>query len=477
MTLTRRDFLKRSSAAAALGTLGSSSLGSALSWYRHPLVGTARAQEAAARFLVVLYLEGGNDGLNTVVPVENGSSGQLREAYEAARHAGPGGLRIAAADLANTLIPPDPQTHTGLALHPALAGLKHLYERGDVAILQGCGAPRYSLSHEVARRVWQYGDPLGASPNSGWLGRYLSSRYERTDIPALSVRDAVAGEFLQSATNVLAIPRLRGFSFPYDSLFPEDSPQRRRAFLSLYENALVQAGEEQRFVGNTGAAALHTSERLPPLAEAYAAERASYYRDYESADSDISRNLREVASVLYAVKQQVAGIDLRVFEVQDHGYDTHSDQGGSGEDSFHAHLLQYVGDGLEIFAADCIDMGVWDQTCVLVYSEFGRRVEQNANGTDHGSQGPVFVLGGSVRGGVYGNHPNLQGSALDDDGNTRYSQDPEDPFRSLDFRDIYGTILKHWLGVGDPTLVLPLDSGDPLQAWTKADFSLPFLRP
>lgn len=477
MTLTRRDFLKRSGAAAALGTLGPSSLGSALSWYRHPLVGAALAQEASERFLVVVYLEGGNDGLNTVVPVENGSSGQLREVYEVARHAGAGGLRIPPSSLLDTLISPDPQTQTGLALHPALAGLKRLYERGDVAILQGCGAPLYSLSHEVARRVWQFGDPLGTYPNTGWLGRYLGSRYERTDIPALSVGDAVAGELLQNSTNVLAIPRLREFSFPYDGRYPEDSPQRRQAFLSLYENALVQAGEDLRFVGNTGAAALHTSERLPPLAEAYAAERASYFRDYETADSDISRNLREVASVLYAVKKHVAGINLRVFEVQDHGYDTHSDQGGSGMDSFHAHLLQHVGDGLELFAADCIDMGVWDQTCVLVYSEFGRRVEQNANGTDHGSQGPVFVLGGAVHGGVYGNHPNIAPAALDDDGNTRYSQDPDGPFRSLDFRDVYGTILKNWLGVADPNLILPLDSGDPREAWTTANFSLPFLLP
>jgi len=467
-TLTRRAFLKHSAAVAAATTCGS--------WLRHPLVGAALAQAIADRFLVVLYLEGGNDGLNTVVPIENGSHARLREAYEAARHEGVGGLRIAAGELANLLIPPDPGTQTGLALHPALRGLKNLYERGDVAILQGCGAPQYSLSHEVARRAWQLGNPLGmATPASGWLGRYLASRYEATDIPALSVRNDVAAELLQNSTNVLAIPRLQDFSFPYDSLYPADTARRRAAFLALHTEALIQTQPVLRFVGNTGAAALHTSERLPPLAHTYANERARFHHSYETAGSEISRHLREVASVLYAVKQQVPQIDLRIFEAQDHGYDTHSDQGATGSGSFHARLLQRIGDGLEIFAEDCIDMGLWDQVCVLVYTEFNRRVEQNANGTDHGSQGPLFVLGGQVNGGVYGNHPNINAAALDENGNTPYSQAGEDPFRSTDFRDVYGTLLKKWLGVAEPALILPLDPGDAQHVWALPDFSLPFL--
>jgi uncharacterized protein (DUF1501 family) len=115
---------------------------------------------------------------------------------------------------------------------------------------------------------------------------------------------------------------------------------------------------------------------------------------------------------------------------------------------------------------------------VMVWSEFGRRVEQNDGGTDHGTQYPVFVLGGGVQGGVYGRHPNINASALSDDGNTVYSQAAADPFRSTDMRDVYGTILKHWLGMPHQQIlddVLTLDGGDPAERWTQENFDMGFL--
>ena len=93
----------------------------------------------------------------------------------------------------------------------------------------------------------------------------------------------------------------------------------------------------------------------------------------------------------------------------------------------------------------------WPTSCASSSGASSRAASsQNANGTDHGSQGPMFVIGGAVKGGVYGNHPNINQAALNDDGNTTYSQAAGDPFRSTDFRDVYGTILKQWLGVADP---------------------------
>ena len=122
-------------------------------------------------------------------------------------------------------------------------------------------------------------------------------------------------------------------------------------------------------------------------------------------------------------------------------------------------------------------MGVADRLCLVTWSEFSRRVRQNANGTDHGSQGPVFVIGGAVRGGVYGHHPNINAAALGSDGNTVYSQASSNPYRSTDFRDVYGTLLKHWLNIPAAQLsaVLPVDSGDPSAYWTAPNFDLPFL--
>jgi uncharacterized protein (DUF1501 family) len=120
---------------------------------------------------------------------------------------------------------------------------------------------------------------------------------------------------------------------------------------------------------------------------------------------------------------------------------------------------------------------IWDRTTVLVWSEFSRRVPQNDNGTDHGSQGPMFVIGGKVNGGVYGNHPNINDAALDDEGNTRYHHTGDD-HDSTDFRDVYGAVLKHWVNVPAPTVatLLPTDTvpggGDPTRYWTTADFDM-----
>jgi uncharacterized protein (DUF1501 family) len=121
-------------------------------------------------------------------------------------------------------------------------------------------------------------------------------------------------------------------------------------------------------------------------------------------------------------------------------------------------------------------MGVADKMTVVVWSEFSRRVPQNDSGTDHGSQGPVFVIGGGVTGGVYGNHPNIDEAALDDNGNSVYSQ-AAGPFRSTDFRDIYGTILKHWLNMPEPAIlsgILPLDGGNANTHWTTNNFDMGF---
>jgi uncharacterized protein (DUF1501 family) len=116
-----------------------------------------------------------------------------------------------------------------------------------------------------------------------------------------------------------------------------------------------------------------------------------------------------------------------------------------------------------------------------VWSEFSRRIGQNDNGTDHGSQGPMFIIGGGVSGGVYGHHANIDDSALDDEGNTVYTQDANN-FRSTDFRDVYGTILKHWVNLSQSTVqgLLPLDNtanalSDPAHYWRTANFDLGFV--
>ncbi len=476
MAITRRQFIKRSGLAAA-GTLVGPSL------FRNPFVRRAFADTIGDRYLLVVFLDGGNDGLNTVTPIADGSSGSLRTAYQAARSAsGSGGLRLSAGALGPVAIGNDPLTATPLAVHPGLVGLKNLYDLGKVAVIQGCGYPDYNLSHEISRKAWESGNPLGAGGyTGGWVGRHLAMEYGSTDIPAVNIRGEVAGELLQSATSVLAVDELQYFGFPYDNWYPEDDGAKHDAFGALYGNAATSAAAYLRQAGIVGSTVQTATESYANLHDNYVGDRSAFNDAYDNIAADskyFSSDLREVAKVIYGVKSGVPNVNARFFEVRNGGYDTHSDQGAANTDGQHYQLHREVGDAIEVFYNDCLDMGVADKLCIVVWSEFSRRIEQNDNGTDHGSQGPVFVIGG-INGGVYGNHPDINSGSIDDYGNTVYSQ-AAGMYRSTDFRDVYGTILKHWLNIPQATIlssILPLDSGDPSLYWTVPSFDMGFLGP
>ncbi|MCX8073143.1 MAG: DUF1501 domain-containing protein [Candidatus Binatia bacterium] len=468
MSLSRRDFLIRS------GLLAGGLMAQGL-WNR-ALVRKAWA-DIGDRFLVSIFLDGGNDGLNTVVPVANGTFANFRTSYETLRRSGPGGLRLSTSVLAPLAIAPDPSTNTPLALHPGLEGLHRLYQLGKVAVIQGCGYPEYNLSHAVSRSIWETG--TRAAMGGGWLGRYLASRYGASDIPALSVGYWMAGELHQQATSVLTASRLSELEFPLDDWYPADDSDKIAAFQAVYAAAQASAQPLLRFVGNSGQATLTATQAYPDLDGLYNTDRPSWLQQYDDLDSGTARRLREVAKVIYGITQGVPNIAARHFALANGGYDTHSNQGTVGANEAHYELHREVGDALELFYHDLDDMGVADKVLVMIWSEFSRRPQQNDNGTDHGSQGPVFLVGGRINGGVYGNHPNISDSrvlnpgATWDDGNTKYSQDNSDPHRSTDFRDVYGAILKHWLAIPQTEILASLlqpDIGDPAQYWTAPNF-------
>jgi uncharacterized protein (DUF1501 family) len=472
MAITRRQFIKRSGLVAAGGFLGSGLFG-------NPLLRRALAQALGDRYFVVVYLDGGNDGLNTVTPA---SSGSLRNAYDAARSpSSSGGLRLSGPALAGTLIGNDPGSGTTLALHPGLIGLKQLYDPPyqKLAVVQGCGYPNYSLSHEQARVIWQTADPIGTGVGTGWLGRYLAANYGGSDIPAVNIADSVVGEFKQGATSVLTLSRLADFGFPFDDYYSGDDGAKKTAFLALCSAASSNAQSTVHYLGDSGRATLLSSESYPQLEGHYLIDRPGgqgWSDQYDAIGRSVANDLREVAKVIYGVETGLdpTSINARFFQVSNGGYDTHSDQGGATGQQYDLH--REVGDSLKLFYDDCADMGVADKLCVLVWSEFSRRVPQNDSGTDHGSQGPTFVIGGGVNSGVYGNHPNIADAALDNEGNTVYTQNAN-PFRSTDIRDVYGTILKHWVGLTQSAVlsILPADGGDPASYWTAPNFDLGFL--
>src|SRR4029453_2176568 len=149
------------------------------SLFTNPFVRRAMADTIGNRYLVVVFLDGGNDGLNTVVPYSNGSP---RPAYNGYRT----NINLSQGVLGATTIGNDPQTGTQLALHPGFAQLKALYNLGKVAVIQGCGYPDYSLSHEESRGIWQTGNPTGYSAytGTGWVGRHLAGQYSGNQVPA-----------------------------------------------------------------------------------------------------------------------------------------------------------------------------------------------------------------------------------------------------------------------------------------------------
>jgi uncharacterized protein (DUF1501 family) len=470
MALSRRSFLKGSGLAAASSLVSPALLG-------HPFVRKAFADTIGDRYFLSIFLDGGNDGFNTVIPVDGGGA-TLRAAYDAARATGADGINIGTAALGATLIGTDPGSGAQLAFHPALTGLKQLWDLGKVAVIQGCGYPGQNLSHETSRIVFESGARPGVSTGTGWLGRYLAANYGGSDIPGVCLRSEVAGEFRQNATSVLAARRLRSLRFPYDGDYGDDVARKRDAFNALYAAASGQAVPVAEYLGTSGVATLLATESYAGLHDLYVSQRPAFDTAYEDLNNGLGRNLREAAKVIHGIANGVPNVHARLMQSSTGGYDTHSDQGSTTPDGHHWQLLAAVGDSLKLFYDDCADMGVADKVVVMVWSEFGRRVPQNDGGTDHGTQYPMFVLGGAVQGGVYGNHPNINESALSDDGNTVYSQTAADPFRSTDMRDVYGTILKHWLGMPHATIlasVLPLDGGDPAERWTQENFDLGFL--
>jgi uncharacterized protein (DUF1501 family) len=286
----------------------------------------------------------------------------------------------------------------------------------------------------------------------------------------------VAGEFLTNGTSVLAIRRLRDFGFPFDGDYEDDDAAKRACFNALYGSAAANAYPALGLLGNSGLATLVSADAYPPLNHNYLNDRQTWADQYtETLGTSTARNFLEIAKIIYGVSQGVPNVHARFFEVTNGGYDTHSDQGGAETDGQHYALHAEVGDALKLFYDDLADIqpGLEDKVVTVIWSEFGRRIIQNEGGTDHGSQAPMFVIGGAVKGGVYGNHPNIADSALDDDGNTVYSQ--VGSFRSTDIRDVYGTVMKHWLNMTDPSVVLPLDGGAAADYWTIADFNLGFL--
>jgi uncharacterized protein (DUF1501 family) len=360
---------------------------------------------ASRRSLVVVQLSGGNDGLNTVIPYADALYREFRPQ-----------LAVPEAEV----LPLD----DAVGLHPALAPLQARFESGQLAVVLGVGYPNPDRSHFRSMDIWQTAEP-SAYATQGWLGRYLAGCAcgDHGQAPAISLGQTLPRAFWTESLSVPSFSNLDGYRLQPDPYWPADHDARRRALeaLEARHEALRPYAE---FLGSQSLNALASVDALQRVA-------GSWISPVDYPDNAFAQSLELIAQV-------VAGdLGTRLFYVQLGGFDTHANQRNT-----HQRLLEMLAGGLEAFQRDLETMGKADQVLTMTFSEFGRRVRENGSqGTDHGTAEPMFVLGSSLAGGLYGRQPPLDDL---DNGDLRYQ---------IDFRAVYATVLERWLGASpEPVL-------------------------
>jgi len=353
------------------------------------------------RILVVVELSGGNDGLNTVVPYGDAAY------YRARPKLGiPAGEVIKVAD--------------GFGFHPSMVGFERLYKDGRLAVVHGCGYDHPSLSHFSSMGFWHTGVPNGGEP-LGWLGRLADETYPaatRNVIVNLGNSQSLAVRGRQHSPLVFDDP----------ARFRREGTDGEKQVLAELSRSKPSANASLEFLASTAQNATASSD--------FVRRASATYRtpvDYGNGGG-IGGNLQRVAALI------AADMPTRLYYVtyQGNSFDTHVQQA-----DLHTRLLMYTADALRGFMDDIARIGRADDVAVMVFTEFGRRVEENGSlGTDHGTSTPMFVLGKGVKGGFYGRHPSLTDL---DDGNMKMT---------VDFRRVYATAIKEWLGYDETQAVL-----------------------
>jgi uncharacterized protein (DUF1501 family) len=409
MPMTRREFVKGGVSAFTFGFAAPAFLSD-----------MAVAQGQVRRNLVVLYLSGGNDALSTLIPYRDSQ-------YYARRPT----LAIPAATVLQ--IGSDASGRE-LGLHPRLIGLRSIFNAGRLAIVQRTGYPNSSRSHFLGTDIWSTGDP--SSPQgAGWLGRYLDTLPAPVDpLAAWSTVRETPRTLLARTVGVPSIPNVQQYAFASpnggaDAVFARDSAARMASHVPVGQPHLA-------FVNATARAAFATLDRV--------AQVVSYTATVAYPNNGLAQALRTVAGAM------VRGVGTRIFWVQTGGFDTHALQRTNAANGAYTTLMNSLDGALTAFYTDLQNQGLLNDTLVIQFSEFGRRINENGSeGTDHGAAGLMMVLGGSVKGGLYGTAADLRAApdnqTLENGGN--------DVRHETDFRTVYATVIDRWLG-GDAASIL-----------------------
>jgi uncharacterized protein (DUF1501 family) len=385
---TRRLLLER-----GLGLIG---VGAALP---HFLVRTTLAgasPKSDERILVVLQLEGGHDGLSAVVPYADDNYAKARRS-----------TRVAADQVL--------RLDDYLGFHPALARMRQLYDQQELSIVQGVGYPNPNRSHFRSMDIWHSADSTGLATRYGWLGRYADRAFPGVSDPTLAMM--IGGEQAPLALRgqshgALCLQRPEGLRWTADQ-------RLAKSYQKMNKLAERHAEDGLNFVVRT---ALDTDEAAQTVLSVARRGRGAAY-----PSTPLAASLEMVANLI------AGGMNTRVYYVVQRGFDTHA-----GQRQRHDRLMTELDGAIGAFQRDLAQQRNGQRVLTLAFSEFGRRVEENASGgTDHGAAGPVFLFSPAVVPGVVGQHPSLAASELD----------RGDLAFAVDFRSVYAAVLERWLGV------------------------------
>jgi uncharacterized protein (DUF1501 family) len=373
--------------------------------------------------LVVLQMAGGNDGLNTVIPY-------AEDAYHAARPR----LRFPADQVL--------KISNHIALNPKLTGLKSLYDEGHLAIIQGVGYPNPNRSHFRSTEIWQTASDADRTMSDGWLGRYFDNCCFGAD-PTVGI--AIGEETPQA----FVTKNLTGVTFSRPEQFrfrPSDPAAGQMSAEETFFRQLNDSGASEE----SGGAAANTGGSIGTLAGSTTPGKSNLstldFLQRTALDAQLSSDKilatarkykstvpyppGQLAASLNIIARMIAGgLPTRVYYASQGGFDTHA-----GQINTHQRLMGDCNEALSAFVADLKQQGNFERVLLMTFSEFGRRVQENANGgTDHGAAAPMFVLGGAVKAGLFGKYPSLTDL---DHGDLKFN---------TDFRSVYGTVLDRWL--------------------------------
>jgi len=393
----RRHFLKQSLAGSAAISLSGG--------IPQLLLGASRPMSTGGndKIMVVVQLSGGNDGLNTVVPY--GDDNYYKNRFT---------LAIGKDQVLKI------NDHVGF--NPALTGFQKLLEDNKLSVVQGVGYPNPNRSHFESMDLWHTAHQVDNNTPVGWLGRSVDSQMEKLDLPALHFGRGL--QPLALKTEKRPVPSIRSIDNFKLNAFKDDSAKKRLA-------ALIQAPRQNNnsllsYVHESANVALETSHRLEGVSNKGAAE-------FNYPQTELGRNLGVVAQLINS------GLSTRIYYTTLDGFDTHSNQGES-----HRGLLNNLGNSVQAFMKQIEAQGNGERVCLFSFSEFGRRVRENASrGTDHGTAAPVFVAGSSVTRNLIGKHPSLEERDLDQ-GDMKFS---------VDYRSVYSDLLENWVGIAPKPIV------------------------